>query len=476
MRQQQMYRSGAILALAAMSVLLVWAAVFYKQRMLLCDDSYAFFRIVNRQQLQIQQYRYGSFITQIFALIAAKLHLSLKPALVLYSVGFNLFYLAIAFILFRLNEYKLVILMSFYYLLMTSDSFYWAFDEVYAAVAWMFLFYGLLLSSANKKKSLVSAIIIAVLLGGLALITHPLVILPLIYLWGFYYINKEDRPCSTTKYMQLSIVVLLLVIGRIIISKYFSGYDSNLVDKLVISKEKFLQVGKSDFVFALKRNVEYNFWILPILFVIGFTTMLMQRRYLLALWTVAFCFGFVAVVCFVFEGYLGFYTEAELMPVVIPATTPFVFLVLPRMKKTIAIGVLLFIFANRLYHIHQSSYAFTSRYHFVNDVLYRMQQKNISKLALIKNDKNADPRLMLDWGLPTETIIASALMGQNPQRQFLIRNSYQLWDSLPSNKTTLMGCFENWPYDKINHGYFNPDTCSYVIMPVDSFIAPYKGN
>lgn len=473
--KQPAYKIGAVLALAAMSILLVLAAVFYKQRMLLCDDAYAFFRIANTQQLQIQQYRYGSFITQMFALIAVKLQLPLKPALMLYSVGFNLFYLSVALILFCLREYRLVILMSFYHILMTSYSFFWTFNEVYAGIAWMFLFYGLLLSYASKKESPISSILITVFLGGLALITHPLVMMPTTYLWGFYLINKEDRPFSKRS-IQLSIVVLLLVAGRVIVSKYFSGYDSDLVNKLVISKEKFHQVWTSQFIIELKRNFILDFWIVPVLFLVGIGFLLSARKFLLALWTLAFCFGFIAIVCFVFDGYLGFYTEAELMPLVIPATAPFVFFVLPRIKKAIIVFLLLFIFSNRFYHIHLASYAFVSRYHFINDVLFRMEQKNISKLALIKASDTVDRRLMLEWGLPTETILASALMKQQPQRQFLIRTADKLLDSIPKTENkVLMSCFENVRYDQLNPLYFNPDTAKYIVMPLDSFITPYKG-
>src|SRR5689334_1506138 len=80
-------------------VLLIGAFVFSLERILFCDASYILFRIVNFDTLQIQEHRYGSFITQGFPLIAAKLHLPLSAIVVLYSISFNLLYLAVALLL-----------------------------------------------------------------------------------------------------------------------------------------------------------------------------------------------------------------------------------------------------------------------------------------------------------------------------------------------------------------------------------------
>lgn len=472
-----MYKRGAMLALSAMSVLLIWALVFYKERMVLCDESYIFFRIVNEQKLQIQQFRYGAFITQMFPLIAAKLHIPLKQALMLYSVSFNLFYLAVAFIVFRLREYKLVILMSFYYLLMTSDSFFWTNNEVYQGIAWMFLFYAIILR-AGKTNKLFIAILSTIVLGGLAMVSHPLVAIPFIYLWGFYIINGKEWPFNIRISLLLSVLVVLLAIGRAFISAKYAGYDSEIIHNVAVpDADKIKTIMHGQFFRELLRNTKHNYWILPLLFIAGVISMLRNKKFLLTIWTLIFCFGYFAIVCLTFEGYLAFYTESELMPGIILATAAFVFFTVPGIKKELALALLVLIFINRLYIIHRSSYIFKERHHFINSILYKMKQKNISKLALIKPFRNADPRLKLDWGLPAETIIASALAEQQPQRQFLIRTADQLWDFLPRNDNkVLMSCYDNLGYDKLNPLYFRPDTAAYTVMPVDSFIAPYKGD
>lgn len=470
MKQQQTYRIGAILALVAMSVLLVWAAVFYKERMLLCDASYIFFRIVNEQTLQIQQYRYGAFITQMVPLIAAKLHLPLKYALVAYSISFNLFYLSIALIVFRLREYLLVILMTFYYLLLTTDSFFWTNNEVLQGVAWMFLFWALLFFEAKKDKPNKAALVVIMFLSAFAVLTHPLVIFCMGFLFFFFW-SVGNWPFSKKMTGILFALIIILFILRIIISKVYSPYDDSLLKNLTLNNLKTEFCGQ--FAKVVRDRLFPYYWLVPALFIVGLITMLIQQRFLLAAVTAFLCIGYFLAVCMTFKGFLAFYSETELMPLIIPATAPFVFLTMPHMPKWLIIGTLVYLYTHCLGEIKYSSLRFIGRYLFVNDVLYRMQQKNISRLVLVKKESGADGRFMLDWGLPTETIIASALMGQYPYRQFLICTEDKLEDDLPDNNATLISCFESWPYDKLNRRYFNLDTASYIILPVDSFIAPH---
>lgn len=113
------------LVLGLFTVLLLGAGWFSLERILFSDASYILFRVINLDRLQIQEHRYGSFITQGVPLLAARLHLPLKFIVVLYSLSFNLFYLAVALLLsYGFREFGLSVLMSFYYLLFVSDTYF----------------------------------------------------------------------------------------------------------------------------------------------------------------------------------------------------------------------------------------------------------------------------------------------------------------------------------------------------------------
>ena len=112
MRNDTSLRYAAVGSLIALSILLLGAVVFYKERMVFSDAAHIVFYEINQGKLQIQVERYGAFITQIWPLLGSKLNLSLKAILILYSLSFNVFYLAVALILFRFRDYQLVILMA----------------------------------------------------------------------------------------------------------------------------------------------------------------------------------------------------------------------------------------------------------------------------------------------------------------------------------------------------------------------------
>lgn len=103
------------LALCALALLLVGSIVYYKERAHFADGAYFIFNIVNYKKLAIQWGRYGSFITQVLPYWAARLHTPMRFILVIFSAGFNLFYLAVAFIIHGLKQYSIAVLMAVFY-------------------------------------------------------------------------------------------------------------------------------------------------------------------------------------------------------------------------------------------------------------------------------------------------------------------------------------------------------------------------
>jgi hypothetical protein len=107
------------------TVLLLGAAFFSLLRVLFADASFVLFRLLNQGSFQIQEHRYGSFITQSFPLMGTQLHLPLLTIAILYTINFNLFYLAVVLLLlYRFYEQSIAVLMSFYFILFVSDTFF----------------------------------------------------------------------------------------------------------------------------------------------------------------------------------------------------------------------------------------------------------------------------------------------------------------------------------------------------------------
>lgn len=463
-------RTAALLSLGTLAVLVIGALVFWKERMLLCDAPHIAFRIINEQALQIQQFRYGAFITQSVPLLACKLHLPLQTVLMLYSLGFNLFYFLIAAVLvFRFKTYGLAVLMGFYYTLFASDTFYWTNNEVHQGIAWMFLCFGYIFSP-GKQRSFAPVALMLLLVGGLAIITHPLVLIPFVFLWGFFLIDRSQWEFTRQQTIALTSIVVILVIAKLIISKTIASYDSSMMAGVgSLSLKSIGEALTSDMALELLKNTVKNFWIIPVLFVLGIVALLKYKKHLLAAYTALFCIAYFVAVCMTFKGYLAFYTESELMAAAIIATAPFVYFVLPQLKEKQALLLVVIIFLIRLAYIGVSSQKFTNRVGALNKLLQHMQRDNIAKLALLKDEDRVDPIWMLDWGVPVESIMLSALNGDTVQRHFIILKPGE--EERVAVGARHFVTTDIWRIDQLNQFYYHFDTTQpYLIKPYKDYI------
>jgi hypothetical protein len=149
-----MYLTTNRLLTSLFVVPLLGAALFSLERVLFADATFILFRIINSDSLQIQEHRFGSFITQGVPLLAARLQLPLATNVVLYSTSFTLSYLVVVLLLlYQFKEHELAVLMGLYFLLFVGDTWFWMNNEVHQGIAWMFLFlcYNKL---AGKKEQL----------------------------------------------------------------------------------------------------------------------------------------------------------------------------------------------------------------------------------------------------------------------------------------------------------------------------------
>lgn len=197
-------------------VLLLLSVVYAYERILFADASFILFRIINSGSLQIQELRFGSFITQWIPLLAARLHLSLTLIVFLYSASFNLFYLTVALLLlFVFREISLAMLMSLYYVLFVSDTFYWANNEVHQGIAWLFLAIAVFNYLYNKKASLVVLLFLFLFLMSLAIFTHPLIMLPALFLWLSLLSEHNIWQKDKNKALLFSIILMIICFLKI---------------------------------------------------------------------------------------------------------------------------------------------------------------------------------------------------------------------------------------------------------------------
>jgi hypothetical protein len=457
----------AVVALGALFLLFIGGIVLYKERVFFGDASFLVFNVVNYKRPYIQWNRYGSIATQIFPYLAQKLHLPIKAILLSYAASFNFFYLVSALIVFACKQYKLVIVMSLYFVLFFTESYFWV-SEVPQAVAWMFVYLAVTLLPINRKYKVPILLPIILVLAFLAISTHFAAVIPLTYLWVYFILDKEKWSFSRNATILLSIVPVAVTLLRFLIVGSESGENTQLHAVTHFSIKDILLIVTTPIVkmFAIRCFTLY----LPAVIFLALSIFSLKRtgKKSLLIWTVISCLGYFIIMGLTFGGHDAgfpvFHIESEWSPIAILFTVPFVFSYLPAMTTRSAIMLLAITFIIRIGYICLSIPKFQWRNEFKERVLMQMKKKGITKLALY-NEPEIQSKLMLDWSLPDESILMSAQNGDNPQLtfRFVARNDTATFRELAKPKYTSIS-FDYILPENLNSEYYNIDTTtSYTI-------------
>ncbi len=448
--------------------LLVMAIFFFKERMLYIDAPHMLFRIINDGQFHIEEHRYGSFISQLFPWLGVRLHVPLEGLMILYSIGFYTFYLAVGLLLvYKYKNYGLAILLGLYLTLFVSDTYYWPNNEVHQGIEWMLLAFAVNWSAAEKKLPFVVQLLLFLGLFFLAIWTHPLVILAAVYLWFFYLIGKQDLPFTKVQVILSSIILVAFSFVKFYQGMHH-GYDSSKIEALTtfdIHQLKHI-FSSPQFHFFVKGCVT-RYWIFSLLSVAGLIGLLADKKYLLFTWTVLFAAGYLFLMCATYWDFtLRSFIESEYMPLVIVCCAPFVYYVLPKMKPKPAIGLIAIVYLVRIAYIIGAAGLFTNRVALLDRMNEKMKQKNLTKVVITKPlPPGIDSALISNWGAPVETIFLSALKGEKPQRTFVFLSPDDMKFFHTSSKDTLLGSWEKRAAVNINGGYVTMDTLTtYKVM------------
>ena len=442
-------------------LLLAGAALFSMERVLFADASFILFRIINSDSLQIQEHRFGSFITQGVPLLAARLQLPLETIVVLYSTSFTLFYLLVVLLLlYRFKEQELAVLMGLYFLLFVSETWFWMNNEVHQGIAWMFLFFAVIRWLGRKNSHWIISYPVFIILAILTLFTHPLILFPASYLWLFYC-SREDWPYTRSSTVLFSCILLLIAAVKLYMSTSdSSSYDAEKLQSIRhISWQNIVEAFHSPLVKELPKQMLLNYWLVPVLFITGVLAAWKQNARLLMALTVSYIGLYFLALCMTFRDFLPFYTESELMPATIFLAVPFVYCALPQMTARKQVLILAVIILVRLGYIASASQKWTDRKEWLMQTLETMRRQHTTKGIMYETETNKK-LLLLNWGTPCESIIASALKGDKPQLTFVVDKPGNTMNRLPLNNEYMIASFEVLHYSFLNRRYFQLDTTS----------------
>ncbi len=460
-------RLPARMGLAALAILLAFAIFFWKERIFFGDASWIAFRVINFGTLQIQEHRYGSFITQLFPLLAVKAGWPLEAVLFLYSISFNLFYLAAGLFLFRWRQDAFLVLLALYFTVSVSVGFYWTNNEVHQGFAWLMLFFGWT-SRPATKGFLFYPVAFGLLFAALS--SHMLLLLAGGSMGMLLLLLRRPPFGGTPRGWILLLGGIALAGWRYYMSKVLGWYDEEKLS--FIDTLRFAQIPeafrKESSLGFLERWPQY-YPLLPLLLLLAFGVLLAQKHWLAAGWHLLSLAAFWFFISMAFSDFTPWYAESDWASWTAVALAPLVLALPLNRSKNVVAGFLLLLFGVSLSRIWYSSAPFGRRLQQIEQLVQNLQDRKLDKAAVVLADSRAlEASLILSWPLPVEVYSLAALSGKKPVTSLGILSAAE---QLPATPDTLLIPFGKLSAKDFHPAYFPVDSFhTYTLLPQDTLL------
>ncbi|HYW97287.1 MAG TPA: hypothetical protein VE870_16965 [Bacteroidales bacterium] len=459
-------------------VLLTFSLVFAKERIINSDAGFYFFKLVNFGHFNIEHGRYSAFISQIALLAGVKIGLSLKTLLYLYSASFIVLFWLV-YILVR-NGLKnkgaaLAILMTI--AVGATHSNYRPVSESTQGLVYALVFFAILFApfkQVSESRRMVLRTLLSLITIVLCYFAHPLTIFPVLFIIGFYTI--ERRAWKSYLPWILLLFTLVLYAFKFLVTKdssYEGGKLSGL-DIITQNLPRFFSIYSTKYLVKRLLNV---YLVSTILFLALNIYYLWKKDYLKWIFTNTFILGFVLI--YNLDYYAGgsdIEMDKNLMTMNLLIFLPFatdiyynenirewlrpVFMIL-----VLGFSVITLLHPRKIYR-QRISY-----YEELNDALqaqtghkFYTEEENISKKVLFL------------WGVPFESLIISSLDGPVHSRTiYPVKNLNDLPGYIGDPDLFLCTFFwPKWNIDELNPHYFRLPEKPYHYLPAEDL--PKTGN
>ncbi len=436
------------------------AIYFYQERTIFLDPAFILFSIVRSGDFAIQANRFGSAFTQFFPWFAVQLQAPIKWVMLFYSGGMVLYYAICFFAVQRwLKNNVLALAVLLFNTFMVSYTFWWMQIEFAQGIALSLVF----LAFATQKKQWADYNPLEISAYFLLLITilyfHPLTPFVLGYLLLFGLLDENLKLPKKQFWTAAILSAIILMFKNFVLPR--SPYDVQASSGLNHFKNpaQLLNLpSNADFVaYCLK-----DYYLLPIGLTASLIVLGVQRKWRkFALLFGAF-FAYLLLVNGSFpQGFAQFHLESFYLPLSVFILLPFLFDVLPLIKKQmLQTGLLALILAVRLIHIGALHKPYSDRIALENRMLDKLEALDTKKLILSESDLPMDT-LIQSWGSSFEFWLLSSLRDPGNPRSIVIDEDPSRFDWARPNNHAFFTEWDIFPYDELPKQYFNFQDTSY---------------
>jgi hypothetical protein len=429
---------------------LIFATIFYKERVAMCDAAFQFFSILKEDNFAIQIGRYGVVFTQIFPLLASKMNWSLSAVSLSYSLSFIVFYFSVfLFVLLVFKNEKMALVILLFNTLMVRHSFYWVQCEFVQGAVFTLYYLALIEWILRKEKVPIWFVAVSPIFLITIIYFYPLLLFIMVF--GILFLMLLYKQ----KLRLLSILLVTYLVLFVVKLRFFNNfYDSKSMeglDNIFTQFPNYFQLKSFQNFYTYVVNDYYLlvlFSILTLIFLL-YSTMyrqaILMSFFLVGVW-------FVITINYA-SGIPQFYVESQYLILVIFVGIPFSYFVMEKASfRPTMFVVLLATLSLSLLRIHATGDIYKQRVQHIRDLSNSSQKKRI-----IPYDRMDNKKLLFTWGISFEVWLISTLETGRTHSIIYEERNQQFEPQLqnPSVFITLMGIYN---YTDLNSLYFMKDS------------------
>lgn len=441
------------------AVLLGFSVLFYLERACYADIAFQTFGIINSQTVFYQLDRFGAAFIQVFPLAAVLLKLPLKYVLVTYSVALvlqNLFFYWVLHKFLKQPGWALVLLL--FNVLLVSETFYWATNEIKQGLSFSILFGGVVSAlpverfTGLRKYGLLLLYLVLLLT---TIFLHPLVVFPVVFVLGFLALSKRKSPNPAILW---SAAIVALIMGAKYLVLPVSYYDEEQLEhrqNFITYFPNYFAVDSFESFFRWCIKDWYIYGILMVL-TVGFYAY--RRQWFKLGWLLLFTVGYLIIVNVTHLNTPKPFLESYYQALSVFVLLPFVFDLLPKTKAQYALGLLVLIVILRINTIYHHHHHYTSHITAVRRTLELFPGKFV-----VPADRFPQYTNIMTWGVPNTSALLSSMESPDSCRSFFVTENVagaMLDDATYAFKTP----FRPFSYNTFNPHYFRPAPGAYRVL------------
>lgn len=453
-------RNIAITGIFTYSIMLILSVWFYMERTAMCDAAFQLQNVLFNNQFAIQVNRFGSFFTQAFPLIAARIGASLQTAAVLYSMSFVVMYFsAFLLLIYYFKNYWLALALLLCNTLMVRHSFYWIQCEMIQGLVYTFLHLAFVFKHLTYRQIKIWHIVISIILLITALFTYPLQLLLILYAYVilfFYYKNQWQKLA-----LYFDIFILILAVKIVYFQNYYDSKATEGLENIFTYFPNYFTLISFKNFYTYVLNDYYT--IVIVLLLLTLYSFLSKKHFLVTFltWIAALGIAFLININYA-HGAKQFYLESQYISIAFVVAFSFAYiLIVPhnakamnRLKHFIGL-VITFLVLLSCIRIFHTAKPYTNK----NNYLRYIIKQNKTKTIFNKDKITHDPYTM-PWGFSYEIWLLSTM--ENKATAYLVCEEQEnQFEYLMNNKYVFATSFQVWDTRSIPYRYFIADTNTY---------------